>query len=308
MLRGPSITGVHSRSLRRGPSVHAFEEDTAFARRLARRLGTRLAVIRTHRFPDGETLVRVAAPSSGRAILVCAFEHPNCRLFESMLAADAMRHAGARHVTLAAPYLPYMRQDTVFRPGEPVSQRVMARMLTRGFDSIVTIEPHLHRVRNLPQIFGRRARSISAAPAIAQWLKRARWRPTIVGPDRESRPWIRRIAKQAGLQWVVGEKRRLGDRTVRVTMELPANMRHAVLVDDIASSGATLAAAARALKSAGIAVVDAIIVHAIFAPGALERIRAAGIRRIVSCDTIPHPTNAIRCAPLLAAAVRKDAR
>jgi ribose-phosphate pyrophosphokinase len=76
-----------------------------------------------------------------------------------------------------------------------------------------------------------------------------------------------------------------------------------VLVDDIASSGATLAAAARALRQRGLDRVDAIVVHAIFAPRALARLRAAGVRRIVSCDTVPHRTNALGVAPLLAAAL-----
>jgi ribose-phosphate pyrophosphokinase len=78
-----------------------------------------------------------------------------------------------------------------------------------------------------------------------------------------------------------------------------------VLIDDIASSGATLAAAARALRRAGVARVDVAIVHAICVPGALARIRRAGVRRIVSCDTVPHPSNAIGVAPLLAAALRQ---
>ena len=83
---------------------------------------------------------------------------------------------------------------------------------------------------------------------------------------------------------------------------LPA-ARRAVLVDDIASSGATLAAAARALRRAGIARVDAVAVHAILAPGALARLRRAGVRRLLSCDTVPHASNALSVAPLLAAAL-----
>jgi len=73
-----------------------------------------------------------------------------------------------------------------------------------------------------------------------------------------------------------------------------------VIVDDIAASGATVATTARALARRGVAVVDALLVHAIFAPGAMERMRAAGVRRIVSCDTVPHPTNALATGGLIA--------
>jgi ribose-phosphate pyrophosphokinase len=76
-----------------------------------------------------------------------------------------------------------------------------------------------------------------------------------------------------------------------------------VLVDDIASTGATLAAGARALRAAGVAAVDALVVHAIFAEGALAALREAGIAHVVSTDTIPHPTNEIGVAPLLARAL-----
>ncbi len=125
----------------------------------------------------------------------------------------------------------------------------------------------------------------------------------MVGPDEESARWVKAIARDAGAPWVVGEKRRLGDRDVRIHFgRLPA-ARRAIVIDDIASSGATMAAAIRALRTAGVAQVEAVVVHAIFAPGALTKIRRAGARRVVSCDTVAHPTNAIRVAGLFAAAL-----
>jgi ribose-phosphate pyrophosphokinase len=126
-----------------------------------------------------------------------------------------------------------------------------------------------------------------------------------VGPDAESEPWVRALARHAGLPWVVCEKERLSDRRVQIRLPaLPAASR-AILFDDIASSGITLAACARALRRAGISSVDAAVVHAIFAPGALRRIRTAGIRRIVSCDTISHETNGIATASLFAEALAR---
>jgi ribose-phosphate pyrophosphokinase len=106
---------------------------------------------------------------------------------------------------------------------------------------------------------------------------------------------------------VVARKERHGDRSVTVHLpDLPLGSR-AVIVDDIASSGATIEATARALRTRGARSIDAIVSHAIFAPGAWARIRAAGVRRLVSCDTIPHPSNAIGVAALLAAALPRSA-
>jgi ribose-phosphate pyrophosphokinase len=75
-----------------------------------------------------------------------------------------------------------------------------------------------------------------------------------------------------------------------------------VIVDDIASTGTTIAAAARALRGAGVLKLDAAVVHAVFAPGAITRIRRAGVGRLVSCDTIPHATNGIPTARYFAEA------
>jgi ribose-phosphate pyrophosphokinase len=287
--------------------IHAFADSTTLARQLARLLGVASAPVQCHRFPDGEMLVRVGAIAGREAIVVRSLYDPDAKLIEVMLAADALRRAGASRVTLVTPYMPYMRQDRVFHRGEPVSQRVIGAMLGGTFDKLLTIEPHLHRVRRLREVVPCRARALSAAPAIAQWIRRYAPGALIAGPDAESAPWVRAIAKIAAAPWAVGRKERLGDRRVRVHFERLAarKMRRAVIVDDIASSGATLAAAVSALRDASIGAVDAIVVHAIFAPGALTLVRRAGARRILSCDTVPHPTNAIRCAPLLAAALEE---
>jgi ribose-phosphate pyrophosphokinase len=195
-----------------------------------------------------------------------------------------------------------MRQDAVFAPGEPVSQRVVGSALARAFDRVLTLHAHLHRTPRLAQVL-RGGQSLSAAPVLAAWVARAAPGALVVGPDEESAPCVRAIARAAGCPWVVGRKQRLGDHRVRIRFgALPAT-GHAVLVDDIASSGGTLAMAARALRTRGIPRMDALVVHPIFAPGALGRIRRAGVRRILSCDTVPHPSNAIRTAPLLAAAL-----
>lgn len=287
------------------PTLHSFADTATLGRHLARALAIPLAPVTVHQFPDGETLVRVSPAVSTQAFLLRSLHHPNAKMIETLLAADALRRAGAQRVILVAPYLPYMRQDTVFTPGEPISQQVIADCLGRAVDHVITIEPHLHRTRRLSDVFSCGTTALSAAPILAEWIHRTGRRSLVVGPDEESEPWIRAIADPAHLPWIVGKKERLGDQRVRIQFPALPTCARAVIVDDIASSGGTLAVAARALRRAGVPLVDAAVVHAIFATGALARIRTAGIRKIVSCDTIPHPTNAIRVLPLLVSAIKE---
>jgi ribose-phosphate pyrophosphokinase len=288
--------------------IHAFADTARFARQLAEALRVAVVPVDLHHFPDGESLVRVRVPVARHAVLVRSLHDPNVKLVEIVLAADALRRAGARRVTLVAPYLPYMRQDAVFAPGEPISQRVIGAWLGHTFDDVLTVEAHLHRIERLDAVIAGNARALTAAPVLAQWVRRTGRGCVVVGPDAESEPWVRAIARAAHVPWVVGHKQRLHDRVVRIDFpKMPVTAR-AVIVDDIASSGATLAVAARALRKAGIAVVDAAVVHAIFAPGAVARIRAAGVRHLVSCDTVPHSTNALTCVPLVVAALRSTRR
>lgn len=253
-------------------------------------------------------LARVAAHE---AIVVRSLDDPDAKLVQLLLAADALRRAGARRVVLVAPYLAYMRQDRVFRIGEPLSQRVVARLLGGAFDRVLSVEAHLHRTRRLADVFPCPARSLSAAPLLARWCLAQPAVKLVVGPDEESAPWVRALARQAGLAWAVARKQRLGDRRVRLELpELPdlSGSARCLIVDDVASTGGTLAALARVLRGRGVRHVDAFVVHALFAPGALRRVRASGIERVASCDTVPHATNRIGVAPLLAAALRRQRR
>jgi ribose-phosphate pyrophosphokinase len=130
-------------------------------------------------------------------------------------------------------------------------------------------------------------------------------RPMLVGPDAESAQWVHVAATFNGLPWTVCRKTRHGDTEVDV--ELPAEEirgREVVLVDDVASSGHTLAAAARALLAAGAARVDAVVTHAVLAPQAGATLKAAGISEFWSTDTVPHESNALSVVPLIADALR----
>ncbi|MGY6551109.1 MAG: ribose-phosphate diphosphokinase [Erythrobacter sp.] len=287
--------------------IHYFDDSAGPARQLAEMLGTEAALVEVHRFPDGESLVRVAETGT-TALLYRSLDNPNAKLVELLLAAAALRDRGANEVILVAPYLGYMRQDIAFRAGEAVSQRVIGRLLAGTFDGVLTIDPHLHRIATLGEaIPSIPAIAISATPALAQALDRAS-QPVLAGPDSESRQWVSEVAGLAGLPFIVGDKQRRGDRDVDVffAQASMAAGRPVVLVDDLISSGRTLIEAAYALHAAGAARVDAVATHCLASEADLAAMRESGIGSISATNSVAGPSGKIPVASLLEAAIREN--
>ncbi|WP_455232531.1 ribose-phosphate diphosphokinase [Geopseudomonas aromaticivorans] len=286
-----------------------FDDEQAAAERLAAAAGLRAAAIERHRFPDDELRLRLPLVAgealADTLVLYRGLERPNEKLVELLLVAGEARRLGARRLLLVAPYLAYMRQDIAFHPGEVVSQRVVGQFLAERFDGVITVDPHLHRIAALSEAIPRGAAvSLSGAPLLAGLLARQLADPLLVGPDAESRQWIEAAAAVHGFDYGVCSKIRHGDRQVDIALpEVAVRGRAVVLLDDVASSGHTLARAAALLLAAGAASVDVAVTHALFAAGALEVIRAAGVRHVWSSDCIAHPSNAVSVAPLLAGAL-----
>lgn len=282
-----------------------FDDEAPLARRLAQAAGLPAQAIERHRFPDGELRLRLPAKLPARVVLLRGLHQPNEKLTELLLAAGAARELGARHLTLVAPYLAYMRQDRAFEPGQAVSQRIVGRFLAERFDALLTVDPHLHRVASLQEAVPlAQATVVSGAPALGDWIAGQLAQPILIGPDSESRAWVEQAARPHGFDHAVCDKQRYGDRQVQVTLpELTVRARACVLIDDVASSGRTLAEAARLLLQAGAASVDVAVTHALLADDALGVMQQAGIRHVWSADTIAHPSNVLSLAPALAAAL-----
>jgi ribose-phosphate pyrophosphokinase len=284
-----------------------FEEDRPSAERLAGAAGLALAGIERHRFPDGELRLRLPSPLPARVALLRTLDHPNEKLIELLLAARTARALGATHLTLVAPYLAYMRQDIAFTPGEAVSQRIVGGFLAELFDALITVDPHLHRVATLQEAVPlAQAVVLSGAPLLADLIAQRRPGALLMGPDEEAAQWVAQAAARHGFAHAVCRKTRHGDRSVTIELPaLPLAGRAVVLLDDVASSGHTLAQAARPLLAAGAASVDVAVTHALFAGDALQVIQAAGVADIWSTDSIAHPSNAVSLAPLLGVALKQ---
>ncbi len=264
------------------------ERAQALARALHGRCEVELAGCVLHRFPDGETLVRVQAPRpDAQAVLLCSLDDADSRTVPLLMAADTLRELGAARVGLVAPYLAYMRQDRRFAPGQAVSARLYAQLLSAHFDWLLTVDPHLHRIRNLADVYSTRCVVLHAAPRLADWIRTHVERPLIIGPDGESAQWGADVAERAAAPVVVVDKRRDGDRDVHATIPdlQPYRDRQPVLLDDIISTGRTLVASLEHLRAAGQPAAACVVVHGLFAGDALTALRAAGATRIACADT-----------------------
>jgi ribose-phosphate pyrophosphokinase len=283
----------------------AFDDEQALAQRLATAAGCALALIERHAFPDGETRLRLPPRLPGRVLLLRGLQQPNAKLTELLLAAAGARDLGARHLVLISPYLAYMRQDAAFTPGEVVSQKHLGALLAASFDAVVTVDPHLHRVPTMDAVVpGRRGIALTAAPLLGRHIAQHVPGAMLLAPDEEAGQWVRLAAQAGGLDHTVCHKQRLGDHDVQVALPgAEVQGRAVVILDDVASTGRTLAAAARGAQAQGASSVDVAVTHALFVGDALRQVQAAGVRHVWSSDSVPHASNAVSVVPLLVAAL-----
>jgi ribose-phosphate pyrophosphokinase len=274
---------------------------------LAASLGAQRGGLTLHRFPDQETCVRITSVVADCDVIVaCSLDQPNDKLIALYLAASTLRALGARRVILVAPYLPYMRQDHSFHTGEGVSAVHIASWLSSFLDGLVTVDPHLHRIHDLGEVYRIATRVVHAAKPIASWIRENVSNAVLVGPDEESRQWVSEVAQDVPCPFFVLEKIRFGDRDVEVHMPDAAahQDRTPVLVDDIVSSAHTMIAAVKRLQANGFGPPVCIGIHALFSQDAYEQLRHAGAQEVITCNTIRHISNGIDLNRSLALSVR----
>lgn len=282
-----------------------FEDELPSARRLAQAANMSAVPIERHRFPDGEIKLRLPEGLPRQLVILRSLNDPNEKLLELLLVAQTARSLGASRLTLVAPYLAYMRQDIAFQPGEAISQRIVGGFLAGLFDAVITVDPHLHRVARLREaVPAAHAIALSAAPLLSDWIAVRRPRALLIGPDEESAQWIAMAAARHGFDHAVCRKLRHGDRSVEVALPAMAvTGRHVVLLDDVASTGHTVARAAQQLLAAGAASVDVAVTHALFSGDALQVLQDAGVNEVWSTDCVAHPSNVVSMADTLAEAL-----
>jgi ribose-phosphate pyrophosphokinase len=260
--------------------VAGTQKSQILASRIAQSLGATLLPVRYSRFPDGEHYLQ-AGPLDGQTVIVGSITDSDA-LVQLLLLIEACRDS--KNI-LVLPYMGYARQDKKFKEGEPVSARAVARAVSRGVERVITVQIHD------PEVlvhFGLPAENLIPAPEISAFLTSARYdNPLILAPDEGAREFAAAIARVGNWDHDHLEKTRITGEEVRMEPKsLPVASRTVVIVDDIISTGGTLATASRLLREQGASEVHSVCVHGIFTGGAYTSLLNAGITDLFSSDTI----------------------
>ncbi len=259
-----------------------------FAESLAGSLGARLVEAQHKVFPDGERYVRLDESLEGERVVVVQTLSPpqDSSLVEAMLLADAALGAGASSVELVAPYLAYARQDRRFLPGEPVSVSVVLKALAAaGYSRLYTVE--VHKQESL-RAFPGEAASLSPYEYMASKIGLS-GDVLVLAPDIGALDRARRLAGAIGADYdyLVKRRDRVTGEIVVEPKEIPAKGRDVVIVDDIISTGGTVAKAASMLLEQGARSIRVMVAHALMVGGAVEKLRKAGVERVYAANTLP---------------------
>lgn len=261
-------------------------------------LGCDLIMTETKVFPDGEVYVRVESETKGEKVVIIQSTPTNADIVYLLQMMDAC--GDAEKLTVVIPYFGYARQDRKFQQGEAISARAIAKAIEA--DAVYTINLHNESVL---KFFSCKAKNLDAAPLIGEFLKKMKLhRPLIIAPDDGAAS----LAKNAALgsDWDVLEKKRVTSYKVEIsTKKMDAADRDVVIIDDIISTGGTIAEAARLLKGWKVRDIYVACVHPVLAADSTIKLSSAGVKKLIATDTIEKDVSVVSVAPLIARALKK---
>jgi ribose-phosphate pyrophosphokinase len=290
--------------------ILAGNSHPALAQALARELGAPFLSAEVGSFADGETRVHVGHDVRGAAVCIVQPTCPpvNEHLAVLALLADAVRAAGAARVIGVVPYFGYARQEQRGRPGDPRSAQVVCRLLgCVGLDRLVALDLHAPALESALPMPATLLRAEEVfLPRVRDWGAHDL---AVVAPDAGGLKRAQRYAAVLGAPLaVVAKGRPRPDVAAPLQVLGDVKGRACLVVDDMASTGRTLAGAADALRRAGAREAHAVFTHAVLAPGAVERLVAARFGKVLTTDSTPVAPapwlEVVPVAPLLAQAVR----
>ncbi|MFA5644861.1 MAG: ribose-phosphate pyrophosphokinase [Candidatus Ratteibacteria bacterium] len=262
----------------------------SLAKKIADYLNKPLATINISRFFDGEVSVQIEENIRGKDIFFIQPTSPpvNENLMELLVILDAIRRASPKRLTVVIPYYGYARQDRKDRPRVPITAKLVANLLVAaGAQRILAMDLHAPQIQGF---FDIPVDHLFAAPVLTNYLKQKKLNnPVVVSPDVGSVKTARAFAKRLNATLAIVDKRRDGPASVEAVHLIGAVKGcDAVIVDDMISTGGTLAEAAKALKEHGASLVIAACTHGVFSGPSFDHLTQSQISEIIVTDTVFH--------------------
>jgi ribose-phosphate pyrophosphokinase len=274
------------------------------AEQLSHRLQQPLLHTTYKRFPDDEFYIRLLDDITGQDVLIVQTAYPDQKIIELLLMQEAVHDAGAKKITVVVPYFGYSRQDKKFEEGEAISARAIAQHISLRADCVITVDPHKEHIL---KFFTVPAYSCSAVGSLAKHL-REKHIDFVLAPDKGAKERAKEAASLIGCQYDYLEKTRIDGTTVKITPKaLNASGKHVAIIDDIISTGGTMAQSIRELKKQGAKSVVVACTHGLFVGGAKEKLLSANCDEIISTDTIETEFSKVSAADCIAEIFLKTA-
>ena len=268
------------------------------------------------RFSDMEVFVEIEENVRGEDVFVLqSTSYPaNDNLMELLVALDALRRGSARRITAVIPYFGYARQDRKSGPRTPISAKLVANLITKaGADRVLTMDLHAGQIQGF---FDIPTDNLYAQPVLVKDIKEKMdgHDLVVVSPDVGGVLRARGLAKRLDADLAIIDKRR--ERAgVSEVMNIIGDVkdRRCILVDDIVDSAGTLCNAAEALMEKGAKSVHAYVTHGVLSGGAVARVSASPMEKLVITDSIQateavrvsHNIEQLTIAPLMADAMSR---
>jgi len=275
----------------------------SIASHLVREISADIADVEIRRFIDGECYVRVKSDLKGEDVIIVQNTYPDENIIETILLKSAVKDMEPKSITLVIPYLGYARQDRKFQDGEAVSAKALARILSIDVDLVITVDPHKNYIVDF---FETKASFCSAVPEIAKYLL-PKDIDVVLAPDKGAVERAEEAAKILGCESDFLEKKRISDEIVEMKpKEIEVKKKTVAIVDDIISTGGTMAKAVEEIRKQGAKDVYVACTHGLFIGNAIDKINRAGATEIISTDTIENAYSKVKVAPQIAKTLKEN--
>jgi ribose-phosphate pyrophosphokinase len=269
------------------------------AGRVSEILKNNLLVSEFRKFPDGELYTRVLDKLTGDNVTIIQSTVTDSDFVSLLQLIDAC--SDVSRINVVIPYMGYARQDKQFKHGEPVSARAIAKAIKA--DTVYTINIHEESILDH---FDAKAVNLDATPVIGKYIKNLKLKdPLIISPDDGAIGLAQNASKDMGIDYDFLEKTRLSGETVSIKPKnLAVKGRDVIVLDDIISTGGTMAETITLLRSQGAHDVYTACVHPVLSNNAVLKLFKAGVRAIIATDTIDKGVSVVSAAPIIAEAIR----